>query len=130
MITATLLYVEDELLLHTVLETGLDDAGFRVVAVASGEEGLEVLRERPEIVGLITDVNLGPGLDGWGVARKARELNPTIPVIYVSGKDGHDWSAQGVPQSVMIAKPFAVAQVVVAMANLLNQGAALEAGSA
>ena len=64
------------------------------------------------------------------MARKARELNPTIPVIYVSGKDGHDWSAQGVPQSVMIAKPFAVAQVVVAMANLLNQGAALEAGSA
>lgn len=79
LITATLLYVEDELLLHTVLETGLDDAGFRVVAVASGEEGLEVLRERPEILGLITDVNLGPGLDGGGGGAKGTGAEPDDP---------------------------------------------------
>lgn len=127
--TATLLYVEDEPLLHMVLEAGLDDAGFGVVAAASGEEGLRILQERAEeIAGLITDVNLGPGLNGWEVARQARELNPALPVIYVSGKESHDWSAKGVPQSVMIGKPFAVAQVVVAMANLLNTGAAPEGG--
>lgn len=129
--TPMLLYVEDELLLHTVLEAGLNDAGFGLVVASSGEDGLRILRDRPsDIAGLITDVNLGPGIDGWEVARQARELNPTIPVIYVSGKDGHDWSAKGVPQSVMIAKPFAVAQVVVAMATLLNQGTAFEAGPA
>ena len=99
-------------------------------AAGSGEDGLRILQERAgEIVGLITDVNLGPGLDGWEVARRARALNPALPVIYVSGKESHDWSAKGVPQSVMVGKPFAVAQVVVAIANLLNTGGGPEGGA-
>ena len=36
---------------------------------------------------LVTDINLGPGkLDGWDIARHAREIDPNFPVVYMSGK--------------------------------------------
>ena len=118
---AVVRYVEDEVLTQQLVEDGLNDAGFSVVVASNAEEGLAVLRTRgPDIVGLVTDIKLGEGMDGWTVARQARELHPNRPVVYVSGTDGHEWTAHGVPSSVMIAKPFAPAQVVVAISSLLN----------
>jgi len=70
---------------------------------------------------MVTDVNLGAGPTGWDVAAKAREMIPTLPVIYVTGDSGHHWPSHGVPQSVIITKPFAAAQIVVALAGLANQ---------
>lgn len=70
---------------------------------------------------MITDVNLGCRRTGWDVARRARELCPMIPVVYVTGDSERDWAAQGVPFSALLAKPFAPAQVVVALATLINK---------
>ena len=70
---------------------------------------------------LITDIRMGEGPDGWEIARRARELNPRLPVIYMSGDSAADWSAQGVPGSIMLQKPFASAQIVTAVASLINQ---------
>jgi ABC-type proline/glycine betaine transport system permease subunit len=38
----------------------------------------------------------------------------------MSGSSAEDWASKGVPHSVMIAKPFAPAQLVTAVAQLLN----------
>jgi DNA-binding response OmpR family regulator len=71
----------------------------------------------------VTDVNLSPGkLTGWDVAKRARELQPTLPVVYITGTDANDWASNGVPNSVLVAKPFAPAQIVTAISQLLNQG--------
>jgi len=43
-------------------------------------------------------------------------------VVYVTGGEGHDWSSLGVPNSVLITKPFAPAQVLTAVSQLLNVG--------
>ena len=70
---------------------------------------------------LVTDINLSPSeIDGWDVARHAREIDPNFPIVYMSGKDADDWASQGVPNSIMLAKPFAPAQLVTAVSNLLN----------
>jgi DNA-binding response OmpR family regulator len=88
---------------------------------SSGVEAVRLLDERREAVrGLITDINLGPGLDGWDVARRARELIPGVPVVYMSGASGDDWTSKGVPNSIFIAKPFAPAQITTAISGLLN----------
>lgn len=119
---ALLLYVEDEVLLQEVLIIALTDAGYEVLAVTTGAEGVEALQSRSgELRGLITDINLGTGPDGWDVARKARELIGGLPVLYVSGASHQDWTSKGVPESVMINKPFAPAQIVVAISGLLNK---------
>jgi DNA-binding response OmpR family regulator len=70
---------------------------------------------------VLTDIKIGGDLDGWDVARHARELKPEIPVIYISGDSTHEWPVKGVPGSVMVAKPFATAQIITAVSVLLNQ---------
>jgi hypothetical protein len=40
----------------------------------------------------------------------------------MSGKSAADWASKGVPNSIMLEKPFAPAQLVTAVANLLNTG--------
>ncbi len=102
--------------------SALAEAGYAVLAVGAGVEAIDIVKNRSaELRGLITDINLGPGPDGWDVARQARELIGGLPVVYVSAASHQDWTSKGVPESVMIAKPFAAAQIVVAVSGLLNK---------
>lgn len=118
----TVFLVEDDALTRDLLDTALTEAGFEVVAVADGTRALaELDADATRFRAVITDINLGAGPDGWAIARRARELVATMPIVYMSGDSGHDWSSQGVPKSVMIIKPFAPAQIVTAVSALLNE---------
>jgi CheY-like chemotaxis protein len=112
------LYVEDEAL---VLELGLlalQEAGFTVEAVTSGTAAVAAIDGRGEDFRVIvTDIDLGGELSGWDVARHAREKLPDVPVVYVSGGSSHEWTSLGVPGSLMLAKPYAAAQLVVAVST-------------
>ena len=68
----------------------------------------------------MTDIHLGGQLDGWGVARSARELNPHFPIVYLTGEAADEWASRGVRESVLLTKPFAPAQLVTAVSLLLN----------
>jgi DNA-binding response OmpR family regulator len=115
-----LLYVEDELITQDLVTIALQEAGFEVLTASDGDQALVQLGARSQVLrGLITDINLGECPDGWEVARSARELSSGLPVVYVSGACEHEWTAKGVPNSLMIAKPFAPAQIVVAISSLL-----------
>jgi len=115
-----LLYVEDEAITQGLVEAALREAGFDVLMASDGGEALAQLEAKSDLLrGLITDINLGDCPDGWEVARSAREAINGLPVVYVSGASEHEWTAKGVPNSLMIAKPFAPAQIVVAISSLL-----------
>lgn len=117
-----LLLVEDEALVAMTVEEALVEAGFKVETATSGEQAVKLLDTlSAEILGLISDIRLGGKLTGWDVARHARQLHPDLPVVYVSGDSQGDWAAQGVPGSIMIAKPAALVQITTAIAQLLNQ---------
>ena len=74
--------------------------------------------------GLITDIRLGTGPSGWDVARHARRHFPHLAVLYVTGDSMGDWAAEGVPNSIILQKPYAEAQLMTAIANLLNEAGA------
>jgi DNA-binding response OmpR family regulator len=117
------LYVEDEAVIRELVEIILRDSGFDVVSAPDGTAALDALKANVlSFRALITDVNIGDELDGWEIARRARELNPALPVVYVSGASGHEWKARGVPDSIMIVKPFTQTQLVGAIASLLKEG--------
>ena len=119
-----ILVIEDEYLLQADLENVLTDAGFDTAIVSSGEEALTLLMggtKRPSV--LVTDVRLAGHLSGWEVAKRMREKDPSLPIIYVTAY-GRDWPADGVPNSIVIPKPFAPAQLVTAISNFLNGGTA------
>jgi len=115
----TMLVVEDRAELRDSLRFLIERHGHEVLLAASAEEGLAVLRARPDVSLLLTDIGL-PGLDGWGLARQARVLRGQLPVIYMSGHAGAEWQAQGVPDSAFLAKPFAMDDLLGWMKALLG----------
>lgn len=117
-----MLVVDDDALIEQFIRQALEDAGYRVVPTNSGLEALQLLAESDgEWAGVVTDINLGDGApSGWDIARQARTVSPTVPVIYISGDSSHQWTVHGVPLSIMVSKPFAPSRVVVALADLLN----------
>jgi CheY-like chemotaxis protein len=117
----TILIVEDDQLVQALVEESLSEGGFAVAITASGEEAIALLRDaKPQYRAIVTDINLLGRLDGWEVARAARETDPEIPVIYMTGTHGEEWASKGVPNSILLTKPFAPAQMVTAVAGLLN----------
>ena len=116
------LVVEDEPTIQATVQEALEDAGFEALAVASGEEAIELMRRTAAgLGGLVTDIRLSGSMDGWEVAHFARRLAPAMPVIYVTGADAGVWPSQGVPNSLMFMKPFAPEQIAVALRRLLKK---------
>ena len=116
-----ILLAEDETLLQIPAEDALRAGGFDVVLANSGEQAIRTLNESiNEISGLITDVRMGEGPSGWDVARHARSLKPQIPVVYATGQSADEWAVEGVPHSILVQKPFADAQLITAISELLN----------
>ena len=44
---------------------------------------------------------------------------PNVPVVYISGHGSADWPSKGVPNSLTLGKPFAMAQLITAISTLL-----------
>jgi DNA-binding response OmpR family regulator len=119
--TTVLLLVEDDVPVRELLDAELAEAGFEIVGVDDGARALcELDADATRFCAVITDIKLGEGPDGWDVGRRARELVSDMPIIYMSGDSTHEWSSKGVPNSVVIAKPFAPAQLVTAISMLIN----------
>ncbi len=118
-----ILVVEDDDAVQGLVEGPLVDGGFQPAIAASGEEAVTLLMGRlTKYRALVTDVNLLGTMDGWGVAKRAREIDPEFPVVYMTGARADDYGSQGVPNSILLTKPFAPAQLVTAVAQLLNAG--------
>jgi CheY-like chemotaxis protein len=116
-----ILVVEDDPLVQSLIEETLGDGGFEPAITTSGEEAVALLKgDKGKYRALVTDINLQREMDGWEVAQHAREIDPEFPVVYMSGAAAEDWASKGVPTSIMLSKPFAPAQLITAISNLLN----------
>ena len=94
-----ILVAEDDQLIQAMVEEALSDGGFETSVAASGEQAIALLRgNKSNYRALITDINLLGRLDGWEVAQVARELNPALPLIYMTGTNGEEWPSRGAPK--------------------------------
>jgi DNA-binding response OmpR family regulator len=115
------LVVEDDFLIQEIVREALAEGGFETEITSSSEEAITLLQaDKSKHRALITDIDLRGTLTGWDVAKRARELNPEMPVVYMTGAAADQWSSHGVPNSLLLNKPFAPAQVVTAVSQLLN----------
>lgn len=113
--------VEDEYDLQGIIEEALVEGGFETDILSSGEEALTLFRGGVKnYKALVTDVGLKGRLSGWEVAAHFREADPGFPIIYMSGAHAEEWASKGVPNSIILTKPFAPAQLVTAISQLLN----------
>lgn len=118
-----ILVIEDDAALQFTIEAALVDEGFEPAIAASGEEAITLLKSDRNIYrALVTDIKLLGRIDGWEVARTAREIDPTFPVVFITGAGADQWTSQGVPSSILLEKPFAPADLVTVLLQLLNKG--------
>lgn len=118
-----ILVIEDDQAIQRVVEEALTESGFEPAIAASGEEAVTLLQGRKaRYRALVTDIELRGRIDGWEVAKHAREIDPEFPVIYMTGANADQWASHGVPNSTLLTKPFAPAQLVTAVSQLLNAG--------
>jgi DNA-binding response OmpR family regulator len=116
-----ILVVKDDHKLQRTVDDILADGGFEAAIASSGEEAVTLLRgRRIGYRALVTDINLRGSMDGWEAAKQAREIEPSFPIIYMTGASADQWPVEGVPNSILLTKPFAPAQLVTAISQLLN----------
>lgn len=120
-----ILIVEDEPNIVTVLRGYLGNAGFDVVAVGDGRQGLEAARDRlPDLI--ILDLML-PGLDGLDVARALRQdPDPRlarVPLIMLTARAEEADKLIGLELGAddYITKPFSPREVVARVRALLRR---------
>ena len=118
--TMMVLLVEDEYMIATLVEAELREAGFGVIYVVNGAEAQTAMMSCPNWDALVLDINLPGRISGWDVARIARTHCPNVAVVYASGHGELEWLSQGVPDSVIITKPYAPRQVVAALRELIG----------
>jgi DNA-binding response OmpR family regulator len=118
-----ILVIEDDEGVQGIVEDALSEGGFATAIAASGEEAVTLLKGwLISYRALVTDIGLSGKIDGWEVAEQARQIDPEFSIVYMSGAHAEDWPSKGVPNSIMLAKPFAPAQLVNAVSQLLNAG--------
>lgn len=113
------LLVEDESDLAKIISDTLSDTGYKVVSAGNGEEGLaKYLIEKPDIV--VADVMM-PKLDGFGMARKIRDLSSDVPIIFLTAKSGIDDIEEGfgIGANDYLRKPFELRELIVRIKALL-----------
>jgi CheY-like chemotaxis protein len=120
----TILFVDD---CEDVLEVAaltLNDAGFDVMTAISGDVALILLEQRVPFRLLITDVIMPGFLDGFALARKAREYLPDIRLIYTTGyREIAGVRSRGAPFGEVLAKPWIPSQLVeMVAASLAGKG--------
>ena len=109
------LLVDDEELVRMSTADMLIDLGFEVVEAGSAEDALRLLKTGTMPNLLITD-HLMPGMNGADLAREARALKPTLPVLIVSGYAEVDGLAPHLPR---LTKPFRNADLAASVAALI-----------
>ncbi len=113
-----ILLVEDEAL--TIMDLGdvLEDGGYDTVQCASAERALSILQARPDICGLVTDVELSGKANGFELANSVAEARPHLPIVIVSGRAAPDPERMP-PGAHFIARPCSGADILDQLRRLM-----------
>jgi len=113
-----ILIVEDEAL--TIMDLGdvLEEGGYDTVQCASAERALSILQARPDICGLVTDVQLSGRVDGFDLASSVAQARPNLPILIVSGRASPD--PERMPEGAQfIARPCAGEDILARLKGLM-----------
>lgn len=118
---ATIMVVEDDTGTRTTLCGILEDAGYRVIGLERGADALEMMRGSP-FNAVITDIRL-PDVDGIEILRLAKEINPELVVIMMTGYASVETAIDAVNQGAYayFVKPVNPDEMKTTIANALKQ---------
>jgi CheY-like chemotaxis protein len=122
------LVVEDEELVREMLVASLKDAGFSVLAAATGTEALALLGAGEPLDAMVSDLSMR-GMDGLAQIREVHVLRPGLPAVLLTGYAGnaaHLAVSGAVPGAfTLLRKPVSIAK----LAATIEMAIAAKAGS-
>jgi len=113
---ATVLVVEDDVLIRDVLVPALESHGFRVLSAGNADEALKLLAEHSVDI-VFSDIVMPGCMNGAKLAGVVRRDHPGVPVVLASGYSEH----AGVPAGTRImAKPYELSAVAAMLRQALG----------
>src|SRR3954452_25193243 len=118
--SGSVLLVEDEENLASLVRAYLEQEGYRVIAVTSGGEALQAVEAEPVRL-VVLDLNL-PDMDGLDVCRQIRARS-SVPVVMLTARDEEPDRLAGLETGAddYIGKPFSPREVVARMKAVLRR---------
>lgn len=123
--SGTVLVVDDDVQIRTLVRRALTQDGFTVLEAASAEEAIAACkRHRSPIHLVVTDMVL-PKMSGFELAECVKSIHPDIKMLFMSGYTEHSVLEQGVldPDKNFIQKPFALDALTRKTREVLSQTA-------
>jgi DNA-binding response OmpR family regulator len=122
----SILLVEDEQSLGSIIAENLESAGFQVMHVMNGEQALDALSKN-EFSILILDVMM-PGMDGFELARTVRQNDENVPILFLTSKTMPQDVVEGFESggNDYLRKPFAMQELVIRIKVLVSAGRLLK----
>ena len=116
-----IILVEDDKTLNFIIRDNLEEAGYNVTAVEDGEKALNVINKEDFDLCLF-DVML-PKLDGFSLAKKVREKNQLIPILFLTAKSLNEDKINGfaLGGDDYITKPFSMEELLMRIKVFLKR---------
>ncbi len=115
-----ILYVEDEQFLGKIVKESLESRGYDVVMESDGDKVMDVFKRIHPTV-CVLDVML-PNKDGFAIAEEIRQINPQVPIIFLTAKTQTNDLVKGFSSggNDYIKKPFSMEELIVRIENVLR----------
>jgi CheY-like chemotaxis protein len=120
----TVLVVDDNAALLRVAVTQLKALGYQVLQAGDGPSALELLKEKPQIDFLLTDIIMPGGLSGVDLGHEAQRMLPQLRLMYMSGfpEAAFGDDARLDQQVILVRKPFRQAELALRVREALGRG--------
>jgi DNA-binding response OmpR family regulator len=113
-VARAILVADDNPSFAVLLRATLEEEGYEVVIASTGLAAVAAMAQHD--VGLAVLDVLMPGISGDAVAERLRQVDPTLPVLLMTGADGDFASGSGLP---ILRKPFPQEELVAAVRKLV-----------
>ena len=117
----TIVLVEDEKDLNSLIKAYLEKAGYNVICYLNGEVAIENTNIEAHL--WILDIMLGGDISGYDILKKIRETNDEVPVIFTSARDKDLDKIIGLElgSDDYITKPYSPKELVLRVNNIIKR---------
>lgn len=120
-----ILLVDDDVLMHRLLQHHFEKAGYQMVSANNGREALDMAAKQPPQL-IVMDVMM-PDVDGLAALRELKKSDATksIPVIVITANSHHlaKKESESCGAAMFLTKPFSPTQLLNEIRRLLSPGA-------
>jgi len=118
-----ILIVDDDPSIRTMLQMILNEHGdYEAITAEDGEKAMEILKNSGNIDVVLSDIQM-PKLNGMEILREIKSMDPTLPVIMITGFPTIDVAIRCMKEgaSDFITKPFKFDQVELILSRIVHE---------